>query len=141
MELDFVIQNWHLFLALVVIIALLALDPIRQRAGGITPISAPELPQLLNHEDAVVVDVSTTSEHRNAHIPGAINIPVSELADNTKKLEKYKKNNTPLVVTCQTGVRSNKGAGILKKAEFSNLYTLKGGLVAWQKENLPVEKS
>ena len=78
MELEFIIQNWYLFLALVVIIALLALDPIRQRAGGTKPVTAVELPQLLNHEDAVVVDVCESQEFRNGHIPGAINMPMSQ---------------------------------------------------------------
>ncbi|MFT5114424.1 MAG: hypothetical protein ACI8P9_003761, partial [Parasphingorhabdus sp.] len=67
MELEFLIQNWHLFLALVVIIALLGLDPLRQRAGGMRPVSAIELPQLLNHEDAVVIDVCESAEYRNGH--------------------------------------------------------------------------
>jgi rhodanese-related sulfurtransferase len=140
-ELEFLIQNWHLFLALVVIIALLGLDPLRQRAGGMRPVSAIELPQLLNHEDAVVIDVCESAEYRNGHIPGAINMPMGQIADNTRKLEKYKRTNTPLVLACQTGNRSSKAAAILKKAEFTNLYTLSGGLAAWQKENLPVEKS
>ena len=140
MEFEFVAQNWHLFLALVVIVLLLTFDHARHRISGVKAVSATELPQLLNHEDAVVVDVCEPAEFRKGHIPGAINIPLSQIEENTKKLERYKKQGRPLVVSCQSGNRSSKGAAKLRKLEFDKVYTLSGGIAAWQKENLPVEK-
>ena len=56
MEIQFIAENWHLFAALVVICALLAADTLR-RSGGSNQVSAVQLPQLINHEGAVVVDV------------------------------------------------------------------------------------
>ncbi|GJL83861.1 MAG: rhodanese-like domain-containing protein [marine bacterium B5-7] len=140
MELDFFVQNWYLFLALGVIVALLFMDTVRNRISGIQSVTVTRLPQLINHEDAVVIDVCESAEYRNGHIPGAINIPVSQLEDSVTKLAKYKKKGVPLVVACQSGNRSARAAAKLRKLEFDNVYALTGGLVAWQKENLPVEK-
>ncbi len=138
MEAEFIAQNWYLFLALVVIVFLIAMEPMRKRASGVKPISAIELPQLISHESGVVVDVGEPNEFKNGHIPNAMNIPVAQLDSNIKKLQKHKEK--PVILICRTGQRSTKAANILKKQEFTNLYTLTGGLAAWQKENLPLEK-
>jgi len=76
MDIAFIQQNWHLFAALAVILALLALDPVRRRSGGIQSVSAVQLPQLMNHEGAIVLDVGEPAEFKKGHIPKAINIPV-----------------------------------------------------------------
>lgn len=140
MEVDFIVQNWYLFLALVMIVLLLSMDSARKRFSGVKAITATELPQLINHEDAVVVDVCEPNEYRKGHIPGAVNIPLGQIEDNVGKLERYRKAGRPLVVSCQSGTRSSKGAARLRKLEFEKVYTLTGGILAWQKENLPIEK-
>jgi len=138
MEVEFIQQNWLLFLALVVIIALIVLDPIRGRASGVKSITAVELPALVNHEAAVVVDVSETNDFKNGHIPNALNVPLSRFQDDLKKLQKYK--DKPIVLACRSGNKAPRAASILSRNEFKRPYTLQGGLAAWQKENLPVEK-
>ncbi len=138
MEVEFISQNWYLFLALIVIVFLIAIDPMRKRASGLQPVSAIELPQLISHQSGVVVDVSNPDEFKQGHIPNSINVPADNIDNNLKKLQKYK--DKPVVLTCRSGQRANKVAGVLKKQEFTNLYTLTGGLAAWQKENLPLDK-
>lgn len=140
MEIEFIKQNWHLFLALVVIVFLLSWDAARRRFSGVKGVTATDLPRLLNHEDAAVIDIRESGEFRKGHIPGSVNIPLSQIADNEGKLKRYKQAGTPLVVACQTGVRAGRGASALRKLEFDKVYTLTGGLQAWQKENLPLEK-
>ena len=61
---QFFTQNWYLFAALIVILTLLALDPLRRKTSGVKPVSAVELPQLINHEGAVVLDVSEPTEFK-----------------------------------------------------------------------------
>jgi rhodanese-related sulfurtransferase len=138
MDLDFIIKNWYLFAALVVIIALIALDPLRRKASGVQSVSAAQVPQLVNHESAVVIDVSSPSEYKEGHIPNAISVPVAELDKNLKRLQKYK--DKPVVLSCRSGNRANKAAAVLRRNEFTRLYVLSGGLLSWQKENLPIEK-
>ena len=138
MEVEFITQNWYLFLGLIVIVFLIAIDPMRKRASGLQPVSAIEVPQLVGHQSGIVIDVSEPDEFKQGHNPNAINVPVDKIDNHLKKLQKYK--DKPVVLTCRSGQRSNKAAGVFKKNEFANLYTLTGGLAAWQKENLPVDK-
>ena len=140
MEFEFVAQNWHLFLALIVIVSLLGYDAMRGKITGVQSVSVVELPRLLNHDDAVVVDVCESAEFRKGHIQGAVNLPLSQLKDGVSSLEKYRKKEVPLVVSCQTGNRSSRAAGILRKHDFPKVYNLSGGFAAWQKENFPIEK-
>jgi rhodanese-related sulfurtransferase len=140
MDIGFIQQNWHLFAALAVIVALLALDPVRRRSGGIRSVSAVQLPQLMNHEGAIVLDVGEPSEFKKGHIPKAINIPVSQLKNDLSRLEKYRTKETPIVLSSRGNQHASRAATILRKNNFSNLYTLSGGLVSWEKENLPLER-
>ena len=140
MDIAFIQQNWHLFAALAVIVALLALDPVRRRSGGIQSVSAVQLPQLMNHEGAIVLDVGEPAEFKKGHIPKAINIPVSQLKNDLSRLEKHRTKDTPIVLSSRTNQHASRAAAILRKNNFSNLYTLSGGLGSWEKENLPLER-
>ena len=44
----------------------------------------------------------------------------------------------PLVVHCAGGYRSSVAASVLKRAGFSDVCEIAGGLTAWQSANLPV---
>lgn len=101
--------------------------------------------KLENGEDVLVLDVRTSSEFRGdpGHIKGAINLPLSELAARLAQLgtdlDGHK--TTPVVVTCHTDNRSNHAASILKKAGFTNLFILAGGMAAWNRNKLPVVRN
>mgnify|MGYP001277458695 FL=1 len=137
---EFISQNWYLFIALVAILAMLALDPLRRKSSGIKPVTALELPQLMNHEGAVVLDVGEPIEFKKGHIPKALNVPISQLSNDLGRLEKYRNKGTPIVLSSRTNQQASRAAAILKKHSFSNLYTLSGGLGSWEKENLPLER-
>ncbi len=136
---DFVIKYWYLFGGFIVVLAMLAAGPITQLLHGIKNISVWEAVKLINHESAVIVDVSEPQEFKTGHIPDAINIPLGGLAGRVKELEKHK--SKPVVFTCRTGSRSSRGAVVLRKQGFEKVYALAGGLAAWEKDNLPLEKA
>ena len=140
MDIEFITNNWYLFAALIVISLLIGIDTMRRGAGHSTQISAVQLPQFINHENAVVVDVSDSEEFRKGHIPSAINIPAGEVKDSLGRLQKYRAKDRPIVLSCRNGQRASRSAGILRKNEFKRVYTLSGGLAAWEKENLPIER-
>ena len=140
MELDFIANNWHLFAALIVISTLIGIDTIRRGGAGANQVSAVQLPQLINQENAVVVDVCQPEEFGKGHIPAAINIPVDQIKEQLGQLEKFRKKGRPIVLSCRSGQRASRAAAVLRKNEFERVYTLSGGLAAWEKENLPLER-
>ncbi len=136
--LEFVTHNWYLFVALGVILFLLAAGPISQQMHGIKDANVALTVQLLNRENAVVVDVCEPKEFSAGHVPNAINLPLGSLKDRLREIEKHK--NRPIVVSCRSGNRSLKGAVLLRKHGFPTVYNLAGGLLAWERDNLPLEK-
>jgi rhodanese-related sulfurtransferase len=136
--LEFVLNNWYLFLALAVVLALLLAGPLTRLIHGIQVLGPNQAVLLVNRENGVLVDVCEPNEYREGHIPRAINIPLSQLEERVKELEKYK--DRPVVLCCRSGNRSLKAATRLKRHGFAKVYSLAGGLLAWQRENLPVEK-
>jgi rhodanese-related sulfurtransferase len=44
------------------------------------------------------------------------------------------------VVVCRSGQRSASAISTLNKQGFAQAYNLEGGVYAWQKANLPLEK-
>jgi len=135
---QFIINNWYLFLALAVVLGMLLAGPVRQRLYGIKSISPADAIQLINRQSGVVVDVCEPQEFKGGHIPNAINAPLAGLQTYLKQLEKYK--DRPLVVSCRSGNRSLAAAMALRKHGFAAVHVLTGGLAAWQRDNLPLEK-
>lgn len=135
---EFFMQNWPLFLALAAVMGLLAFDPksAGSSARGVSPM---ELSRLVNHEQAVLVDVRSKDEFAAGHIPKSKNIPVEDIEKKSRQLEKFKKR--PMVLICQNGKQSGKAANQLRKLKFDKLFHLAGGLAEWHKDNLPLEKS
>ena len=94
--------------------------------------------QLINREDAVVVDVRPMSEFSSGHIIGAINIPINGLKNQLAQLDKHK--SKPIIVACRSGAQSSGACTQLRKAGFEKVHNLRGGIMAWQNANLPVSR-
>jgi len=136
---EFFMQNWPLFLALAAVVGLMAFNPAGSAGGAARGVSPMELSRLVNHEQAVMLDVRSKDEFNAGHIAKSKNIPLDELEKKTRSLEKFKKR--PMVIICQNGKSSTKAANQLRKLEFDKLFHLAGGLMEWRKDNLPLEKS
>ena len=87
MSIQFIINNWYLFLALGVVLTLLVAAPLRQRLAGIRSLTPAEAIQVMNREDGVVVDVCEPKEFASGHIVHALNIPLSNLSARVGELE------------------------------------------------------
>lgn len=135
---QFIIHNWYLFLALVVVLALLAAGPATGLIHRVRKVSPSEAVLLINRQDGVVVDVRDPNDFRSGHIANALNLPLTELNDRMRELEKYKQR--PLIVSCRVGERAIKGAAMLRRRGFGNAYALAGGLTAWERSQLPLQK-
>lgn len=74
--------------------------------------------QALKARGARIVDVRTQAEFTGGHIPGALNIPIQELAARQGELPK----DAPLLLCCASGSRSAMGVGLLKRAGFTDVH-------------------
>lgn len=138
MLMQFILHNWSLFLALFVILGMLAYKPVIQAVYGIKNLPPPQAVLVMNREDGIVVDVCEPKEYDQNHIVNAINLPLSALQKRVGELDKYR--GRPVIVSCRSGNRSVRGALILRKHGFEKVYSLAGGILAWQRDNLPVER-
>lgn len=121
---------------LVVLTALvwnLAMDP-----GGKNAVDPLGATAMINHEEAIVLDVRSMAEFKDGHIVNAINIPLNGLGNNLKQLEKHK--GKPIVAVCRSGSRSGSACSMLRKNGFENVKNLRGGMMAWENANLPVKR-
>src|SRR5215813_12356308 len=89
-------------------------------------------------EPVVVVDVRDPDEYRDGHIEDAANISRGflEFRIGTVAPEQT----TPLVLYCQTGLRSMLAARQLKELGYENVINLQGGFQKWAQSGLPVAK-
>jgi rhodanese-related sulfurtransferase len=108
-------------------------------SGGGRRATALQVTQLLNRGKTTVVDVRGLDEFAAGHLRDAKNIPLADLPNRIGELEKSK--NRTVVVVCQSGVRSDKAVRQLAKAGFEDVYSLDGGLTAWQAAGLPVTRN
>lgn len=108
------------------------------RFRGVKEVDTNGALQLINHKNATVLDVREPSEFKAGHMLNAKPIPLGKLKERIGELEKYK--TQPLLVVCRSGNRSGTACAILSKVGFSQAYNLSGGVMAWQKANLPVQK-
>jgi len=85
-----------------------------------------------------LVDVRTPNEYKSGHITNAININYydQDFSAQISKLNKSK----PIYVYCRSGVRSKYSSQILKKLGFKKIYNLKGGILNWNANKLPLKK-
>ena len=63
---------------------------------------------------AVIVDVRTTSEYAGGHLKNSINIPLSGLGGEMKKLKK----DVPVITCCASGMRSGSAKSVLQSHGF-----------------------
>ena len=111
---------------------------VGNRLRGVKDVDIAAALQLINHKNALVLDVREEGEFKEGHIRGAKLVPLLKLKDRLGELERYREQ--PIVVVCRSGNRSATGCAVLGNREFKQAYNLAGGMMAWQKADLPVER-
>ncbi len=135
---SFLVEHWMLSAAFGAILLLLIGNELRQRSFGVPGVSPQQLVDLLNHKDAVVIDIRSHERFDLGHILGAHNIPSENFEPGLKTLNKYKAK--PIVLVCAQGNDSPKKGKVLKQNGFTELYHLSGGMDAWHAQGMPVTK-
>lgn len=93
----------------------------------------PERAKALQDEGAVLIDVRESHEYKNFHAPGAKLISLGVLERRLKEIPIER----PILVVCQSGMRSSQAAGILSKNGYQ-VTNVSGGMAAWQRARLKV---
>ena len=120
-------------------VLLLALFIRNETQRGGQSVSAQQLVDMVNRQNAVVLDVREKKEFEAGHIVDAINIPYSALESRLSELKDYKER--PLVVACKMGQHSGPAGTLLRKNGFQQVSRLTGGVAEWRNQSLPVVKS
>ena len=136
---EFLTLNLWWFVALVAVLNLLLFSFLQSSVRGATAVSVLEMPGLQRNGKHVIYDLNSAKQYNTAHIAGAVHLDKKDINANNKSLLKHKDHTVVLV--CQSGSESIKAAKTLVGMGFSKVHTLRGGLLAWQKENLPLVAS
>lgn len=136
--LTFLQNNIYWVIAALVSGGMLIWPQIQKGISGSKEVSPVQAVQLINRRDAVILDVREASEFASGHIVNARHVPVTEIEKRIKELEKFKQR--PIVVSCRSGSRSAAACGVLRKSGFTEVFALKGGILAWQQAGMPVDK-
>jgi rhodanese-related sulfurtransferase len=107
------------------------------RFRGVKEVDTVAALQLINHKDAIVLDVREPNEYASGHVLNSKHIPLGKLKERMGELEKYR--DRPVVVVCRSGNRSGTACFLLGKQGFTQAHNLAGGVQAWQKNKLPLE--
>lgn len=133
----FIANHPSLWLAAVVLFVLITIVEMIRNKKNVLILNSVQAVQLINHENASVIDIRSAESFRKGHIIDALSLPAADLLQSPKKIEKLR--TRPLLLVCQNGQESQKLANSLLKQGY-NTYYLGSGMRAWIEADLPLMK-
>lgn len=122
--------------AVVVLLIIVEFMRLKRNANQVTPA---EMTRMVNHQNAVIVDIRDADSFRKGHIVDAVSLPLSDLEGGyLKKRAQWK--SRPLILVSATGQESLQAAALLSKQMEVVVFILAGGLRAWIAADLPLIK-
>lgn len=95
---------------------------------AVTEVDATSLKLKLDLQQVTLIDVRESGEYASEHISGSISMPLStfepELVDQIST--------KPIVLCCQSGMRSSKATQKLLECGFESMSQLQGGISSWK---------
>ncbi len=124
----------HPWLSFGVVASLLAalFNEVRLRAVAVTALAPNVAVQAIN-KGATIFDLREPKTYGQGHIPNARNMRAVDVPASPKL-----KSGNPVLLVCDNGSASGRLAQDLRKKGSEQVFSLKGGLAGWQRENLPV---
>ena len=136
--LEFAQQNLMLSLVLAGLTLALVVTEVMRLFRGFKAVSPAQLTELINRENALVVDLRGQGDFEKGHIIGARHVLPSQVDPEGKLLAKAKE--SPVVLVCAVGMTASATAQKLVKAGFKKVSVLDGGIGAWTGAGLPLAK-
>ena len=93
---------------------------------------------MINRQNALVLDIRDKADFKAGHLVNAVNIPYASLAQRMNELDKERER--PIVLVCKTGQTVSMAGKMLREKGF-NAVRMKGGMMEWNSQNLPVVKN
>ena len=91
-------------------------------------------------EKPFVLDVRPRDQYDEAHVPGAFNIPLAELGDDSQYLAVLPRDrDAPILSVCQRGNASLSGLLFLKSLGYRNVRSMNGGTLAWREKGFATD--
>lgn len=133
---QFITNHWQLWLALVVVLLAIFINEfIAQKQRG-KELSATAAVEMINHENAIIIDLRDAETFRAGHIIDAINATADDFSQ--QRMVKYK--TKPIIFVCARGLQSAPLTAKLRTQGFTQPMVLAGGIAAWQAASLPLVK-
>ena len=133
------VRDWRI----IALIGLIAIAPMAVQAGHddeyVEPISAERVKKLMDSgEKFVFVDLRPAGDFQKAHLPGALSIPITELAKRLGEIPKAGR--VVLYCTCPQGsVDESYSYWMLRDKGYRNVAMLENGFSAWTQRKYPTE--
>jgi len=130
------IENIFFVIAAIVSASMLIWPAFNKR--GSKEIDTNKAIELINYQDALIVDVRDDSEYEAGHLPNSKHLPSEKIEERWVEIAKYKEK--PIVVIYKSGIRSSHASNVLHKNGFKQVHNLIGGIDAWKRASLPIVK-
>lgn len=95
---------------------------------GVKSITTDVLKGIIRDKDKQFIDVRTPAEYQQHHIKQFKNIPLHTLRASLGSLDESKE----VVLICRSGSRSLRAARVLKRAGFTRVTNVQGGMNTWR---------
>lgn len=130
---EFMMNHWLLWTAFVILLFMIFGYESFEQKKKANELSPQAVVDLMNHQDAVVLDLRDKESYKKSHIINAIQTSADALENDA--LNKYKEK--PLILVCAKGLQSPSIATKLKLKGLTGVNVLKGGMENWIAAGLP----
>lgn len=136
---QFIANHTIMVIAWVAIFVAVLFSFYKSATSKITVVDNAQATQLINNDEAVILDVRSDEEFRVGHIIESHQLYPTDIKTNkTQAIEKYKER--ALIVVDNNGLTAQGLANRLAKQGFTKVYALKDGILGWRSANLPLVK-
>ena len=133
---QFITNHWQLWLALLIILFIIFINELISQKKRGKEVSTAAAVEMMNHDNAVVIDLRDAESFRKGHIIEAILASADDFSQ--QRMDKYK--SKPVILVCARGLQSATLAAKLRAQGFTQPVVLSGGMAAWQADSLPLIK-
>ncbi len=138
-----ILTEYWPFILVIIIIACITfwLRQKRHSLLGFQEIDTVTAISMINHDDAVVMDIRPEKDFNQGHILNAINLGPEQYLSTGLFSDLSLPDHAPIIIYCRHGVDSARIAALLSREGKGRIFKLKGGLRSWMAAGLPVQRT